>query len=243
MKGAMAVCAAALLAGCQSLAPDARFGPVEQAVQERTGVQTRWARSEEDATTVRARVAELLAKPLGPAEAVQVALINNPGLQAGYAEVGIAEADLVQASFPGPSAVPSGSADTTRDWPICHIRRGQMMYTYTRFWVSSSTTSTTASTWSGESCSFCCHSCECGTWWSVTATNYPAIDLRESLTAAEIARLARAAFMKAMGFRDPLYRAANKAVLRAVEILHPLPRGRIQNFPTLNEKRMAWGLR
>ena len=41
---------------------------------------------------------ELLAKPLGPTEAVQIALLNNPGLQASYAEVGIAEADLVQAS-------------------------------------------------------------------------------------------------------------------------------------------------
>jgi outer membrane protein TolC len=43
-------------------------------------------------------VKELLAKPLGSTEAVQVALLNNPGLQASYAEVGIAEANLVQAS-------------------------------------------------------------------------------------------------------------------------------------------------
>ena len=41
---------------------------------------------------------ELLAKPLGPTEAVQIALLNNRGLQASYAELGIAEADLVQAS-------------------------------------------------------------------------------------------------------------------------------------------------
>ena len=67
-------------------------------MQERAGVQTKWVRSEDDAGTVRGRVRELLAKPLGPQEAVQVALLNNPGLQAGYAEVGIAEADLVQAS-------------------------------------------------------------------------------------------------------------------------------------------------
>jgi outer membrane protein TolC len=43
-------------------------------------------------------VRQLLAKPPGPSEAVQIALLNNPGLQASYAEVGIAEADLVQAS-------------------------------------------------------------------------------------------------------------------------------------------------
>jgi outer membrane protein TolC len=86
------------LAACASLSDDARFSTVEQAVKERTGAETKWARSEDDANTVRGRVKELLAKPLGPTEAVQIALLNNPGLQASYAEVGIAEADLVQAS-------------------------------------------------------------------------------------------------------------------------------------------------
>lgn len=89
---------ALVLAGCATLQDDARFTPVEQAVKERTGADTRWARTEGEANTVRARVKELLAKPLGPTEAVQIALLNNPGLQASYAEVGIAEADLVQAS-------------------------------------------------------------------------------------------------------------------------------------------------
>lgn len=87
-----------LLAGCTSLSPDARFSPVQEAVKERTGAEAKWVGSEDDANSVRARVKELLAKPLGPQEAVQIALLNNPGLQAGYAEVGIAEADLVQAS-------------------------------------------------------------------------------------------------------------------------------------------------
>jgi outer membrane protein TolC len=87
-----------VLAGCATLSDDARFGTVEQAVKERTGADTKWLRSDDEAGSVRNRVRELLAKPLGPTEAVQVALLNNPGLQAGYAEVGIAEADLVQAS-------------------------------------------------------------------------------------------------------------------------------------------------
>lgn len=86
------------VAGCATLQDDARFTPVEQAVKERTGAHTKWARTEDQAHTVRGRVKELLAKPLGPTEAVQIALLNNPGLQASYAEVGIAEADLVQAS-------------------------------------------------------------------------------------------------------------------------------------------------
>ena len=87
-----------MLAGCASLSEDARFGPVEQAVQERTGAQTKWVRSDAQGDSVRGRVKELLAQPLSPENAVQIALLNNPGLQAGYAQVGIAEADLVQAS-------------------------------------------------------------------------------------------------------------------------------------------------
>ena len=94
----LVVAAIVLLGGCASLSEDAGFSDVEKAVQERAGVETKWVRSEDEANTVRGRLKELLAKPLGPKEAVQVALLNNPGLQAGYAEVGIAEADLVQAS-------------------------------------------------------------------------------------------------------------------------------------------------
>jgi outer membrane protein TolC len=90
--------AAVALAGCASLSDDAGFSKVDQAVRERTDAEVKWQRSDEDATSVRGRVKELLAKPLGPTEAVQIALLNNPALQASYAEVGIAEADLVQAS-------------------------------------------------------------------------------------------------------------------------------------------------
>ena len=98
MRALVLALAILVLTGCASLSDDARFGAVEQAVKERIGVDTKWTRSDDEAESVRGRVKELLAKPLGPTEAVQIALLNNPGLQASYAEVGIAEADLVQAS-------------------------------------------------------------------------------------------------------------------------------------------------
>src|SRR5688572_9583346 len=87
-----------LVAGCASLSDDAGFSKVEQSVKDRSGADTKWTRDDAGAETVRARVRELLAKTLGPTEAVQIALLNNPGLQASYAEVGIAGAELVQAS-------------------------------------------------------------------------------------------------------------------------------------------------
>ena len=92
------VAAAGLLAGCVSFTPDGGFGTVDSAVRERTGQEAKWIRSETEGDSVRARVKELLAQPLSAENAVQVALLNNPGLQASYAEMGIAEADLVQAS-------------------------------------------------------------------------------------------------------------------------------------------------
>ena len=44
-------------------------------------------------------IASLLAKPLTVDAAVQIALLNNPGLQATLEELGIAQADLVQAGL------------------------------------------------------------------------------------------------------------------------------------------------
>ena len=95
---AAAALAVAALAGCASLSDDGRFSKVEEEVRSRTGADTKWVRGEEEADSVRGRVRELLGRPLGPHEAVQVALLNNKGLQARYAEVGIAEAELVEAS-------------------------------------------------------------------------------------------------------------------------------------------------
>ena len=92
-----------LLSGCATLAADGGFGAVSTAVQERAGAPTRIVRPEEDVASVRAFVAERLASPLTPDAAVEVALINNAGLQARYAELGIAEADLVRAGrLPNP---------------------------------------------------------------------------------------------------------------------------------------------
>ena len=92
------------LSGCVSFSDDGGFGTVSTAVRDRTGQEAKWVRSEEDSNSVRARVKELLAEPLSADRAVQIALLNNPGLQASYADMGIAEADLVQASrWSGPS--------------------------------------------------------------------------------------------------------------------------------------------
>lgn len=85
------------LAGCATFSEDDGFGGVSDAVRERTGAEARWVRSDADAQSVAQEVKRLLAAPLGPEQAVAIALLNNRGLQAAYAEVGISEAERVQA--------------------------------------------------------------------------------------------------------------------------------------------------
>jgi outer membrane protein TolC len=87
----------ALLGGCASLSPDAGFGSVETMTRERLNKDVKWVKTDADKQAVQTRVQELLAKPLSADDAVQIALLNNPGLQATYSNLGIAEADLVQA--------------------------------------------------------------------------------------------------------------------------------------------------
>ncbi|HOM13998.1 MAG TPA: TolC family protein [Rubrivivax sp.] len=95
--------AAAVLGGCASFSPDGGFAPVQQTAKDRLGKELHWARSEAERGAIDQRVHELLAKPLSVDDAVQIALLNNRGLQAGYQELGIAEADLVQAGrLPNP---------------------------------------------------------------------------------------------------------------------------------------------
>ena len=94
---------AALLGGCASFTPDGGFAPVQQTAKDRLGKDLHWARSDADREAIDQRVRELLAGPLSADDAVQIALLNNRGLQAEYQELGMAEAELVQAGrLPNP---------------------------------------------------------------------------------------------------------------------------------------------
>lgn len=93
------------LTGCASFTTDGGFGAVQKVAGDRLGtsVQLAWDRQPADRGRIEQRVAELLVRPLGVDEAVQVALLNNRGLQAAYEELGITEAEVVQAGrLPNP---------------------------------------------------------------------------------------------------------------------------------------------
>jgi outer membrane protein TolC len=96
--------ALAMLAGCTTVAPDGGFQPVAAAARDRIGTEPRLARDDAAARALGQLVQATLAKPLDMDDAVKVAVLANPGLQASYWKVGIAQADLVQAGrLPNPA--------------------------------------------------------------------------------------------------------------------------------------------
>lgn len=93
----------AVLSGCASFSADGGFGPVQQAAHQHLGKQLIWQRNDSDRMAIDSQVAALLAQPLTADSAVQLALLNNRGLQARFVDLGIGEVELVQASrLPNP---------------------------------------------------------------------------------------------------------------------------------------------
>lgn len=88
---------ALILTGCATFSNDGGLDTVSSLTKERTGQTVQREKTADDATATRSTINQLLAQPLTPDSAVQIALANNKGLQAAFAELGIAEANRVQA--------------------------------------------------------------------------------------------------------------------------------------------------
>lgn len=95
---ALAMLSALALGGCASFSEDSGFGAVASDTRAQIQKDVVWARDDASRERVQARVDALLEKPLSADDAVQIALLNNPGLQAAFNALGIAEADRVAAS-------------------------------------------------------------------------------------------------------------------------------------------------
>ena len=90
---------AVLTAGCASVPSKGGFADVQRMVGERTGLTVHWDQGTPEDQAVKDHIQLLLQEPLTAKTAVQIALLNNPVLQATYEELGIAQADLVQAGL------------------------------------------------------------------------------------------------------------------------------------------------
>lgn len=101
---ALSACADAGLVG-QGSVPGAGFSLVSGGTERATGATGVWAQSAAEVAANEARARALVhRRTIGPDTAVQVALMNNRGLQAAYADLGLSAADLWEVAL-GP--VPS----------------------------------------------------------------------------------------------------------------------------------------
>lgn len=91
---------ALLLTACAGPVADRAFDQVADDTAQRIGQRPVWIKSDEDEARIRATLDALLSQPLGPDQAVQVALLNNRGLQRSFADLGIGAADLTAAWRP-----------------------------------------------------------------------------------------------------------------------------------------------
>lgn len=88
-----------VLTGCASVPKEAGFSDVQNIIEQRIGRRVHWNQgTSEDAAVIDA-VRSMLQQELTVDEAVQISLLNNRSLQATYEDLGIAQADLVQAGL------------------------------------------------------------------------------------------------------------------------------------------------
>ena len=113
--------ALALLAGCASVSRREGADQIEQLLQTRLPTAFQWQHDSQGQAAIDARVAELLAQPLTPARAFQLAQLRNPQIATRYAELGVAQADVVEASR---IANPTFSVTAMKDGGAHQISRG-----------------------------------------------------------------------------------------------------------------------
>jgi outer membrane protein TolC len=103
LHAGFAALALVALSGCASLSPDAGISDVQALVAGKTGgVQARLSPGMPSAEH-QAVIAELLGQPVSAQSAVRIALINNPGMHASLATLGVSDAMRVQAGrLPNP---------------------------------------------------------------------------------------------------------------------------------------------
>jgi len=92
--------AALFLSACASFSPDGGMGVVAGIAGHELKKDVIAVRTGEDAALARAAVERLLARRLTADAAVQIALLNNRGLQVAYNELGLAETALLKESLP-----------------------------------------------------------------------------------------------------------------------------------------------
>ena len=87
------------VSGCASVSTKRELNDVQGKIEQRTQTKLDWNFSSKDEEIIQQKIRDALQENLSVDTAVEIALINNPSLQADFEELGIAKADLVQAGL------------------------------------------------------------------------------------------------------------------------------------------------
>jgi outer membrane protein TolC len=104
LRAAAAGGVSVLLSSCAAFSPDGGVNIAAQAARQEFGRDAMALRSDADAAWAKSRVERLLKRPLTVDAAVEIALLNNRGLQAAFNRLGVAEAIMAREKLP-PSPV------------------------------------------------------------------------------------------------------------------------------------------
>lgn len=96
---AMSVFSIVAVGGCAQAPDDGGFRDVQRVSLQRTGALVQWDQHGSADQAVRVSIRSMLAQELTADRAVQIALLHNQNLQATFQDLGIAQADLVQAGL------------------------------------------------------------------------------------------------------------------------------------------------
>src|SRR6266576_932134 len=94
-----AIVSAAAVSGCATIDLKSGFSDVSSNVQQRLGMPLYWNNGTDLDREAQDKVKAILGQKLTAEHAIQVALLNNRELQGVYADLGVAQADLVQAGL------------------------------------------------------------------------------------------------------------------------------------------------
>jgi cobalt-zinc-cadmium efflux system outer membrane protein len=112
-----------LMTGCAKV-PKENGAMVSHLVEQRIGHKVKWNQDRNEDRKVSLKLQELLQQELSVDSSVQIALLNNRSLQAIFEELGIAQADLVQAGllrnpiFDAAARFPKGSSKVGTEFSV-----------------------------------------------------------------------------------------------------------------------------
>src|ERR671923_799921 len=99
LKAAGIITSLVFLGGCATVQLNAGFSDVSTAVEQRSALKVVWNNGSDLDREAEEKMRSLLRGKLTVSQAVQIALLNNREIQASYSDLGVAQADLVQAGL------------------------------------------------------------------------------------------------------------------------------------------------